>query len=263
MNIKKYLIWSMTVVAALNMTSCFEDNLASGPVVPVSLTIIVDNGSESAVSGASVELYNNLDDYIAETNPIGTATTDAGGQVTFDASALGTEATKFYFNVASGTQRNWNFTSSTPVMTLTNGATRITTSIGDLPPGFVYLTSNTFVLTAYSYSGSGFVLDDNVFPACENDDRVEFKKDGSVWRFDASNKCNPPSDFQLPLYDVNGAAFSTWGLSSDGTEIEIRDFDPYWDSSNIEVTGGLEIDEVSGSVIIAYGGPYNVRMDKM
>ena len=249
-------------IATFTMTSCFEATEFTGPIVPVSLTIVVDDGAEAAVSGATVELYTTLDDYIAEENAVATAQTDANGEVTFDASTLGSTATKFYFNVASGTMRNWNFRSSTPVMNMTNGATIIPTSIGDLPPGFVYLTSNRFVLTGYSYSGSAFVLDDNVLPACENDDIIEFKKDGSVWRFDATTKCASPSSFQLELYDLNGKAWSTWGLSSDGAELTIRDFDPFWDSGNVEVTAGIQIDEGTG-VIIAYGGPYNASLDEM
>ena len=262
MKVNKILILSLVLSSTLLLNACFDDNKVEGPVTPVSLTIVVDDGT-NPVSGATVELFNNIDDYIAETNAVATAQTDAAGEVTFDAAALGTEATKFYFNVASGTQRNWNFVSSTPVMTLTNGATVVSTSVGDLPPGFVYLAGNRFVLTAYSYAGSAFVLDDNVFETCENDDIVEFKKDGSVWRFDATNKCATPSEFQLPLYDLDGTPFCSWGLSSDGTEIDIRDFDPYWDAGgDKQVDANIQINETTGTVTIHYGGPYNVQMTK-
>lgn len=263
MKLNKILILSLVLGSTLLLNACFEDNKVEGPITPVSLTIVVDDGT-NPVSGATVELFNNIDDYIAETNAVATAQTDVQGMVTFDASALGTEATKFYFNVASGTQRNWNFVSSTPVMTLTNGATVVSTSVGDLPPGFVYLAGNRFVLTAYSYSGVPFGPIDNVFPPCENDDIVEFKKDGSVWRFDGTIKCAPPSEYQLPLYDLDGTPFCSWGLSADGTEIDIRDFDPEWDAGgDKQVDAGIEIDEVNGTVTISYGGPYNVLMTKI
>ncbi len=266
MKLKKILTLNLALLVAILMTSCFEEIDFTGPMEPVSLTIVVDDGSEDAsspISNATVELYTTLDDYISEVNVVATGQTDANGKVTFDAATLGDEVTKYYFNVASGTMRNWNFNSSTDIMLKTNGATIETTSVGDLPPGFVYLTANSFILNAYSYAGTPFVLGDNVLPMCEINDIIEFKKDGSVWRFDGTTKCSPPSDYQLPLFDVDGMAWSKWGLSADGSGLNIRDFDPFWDSGDVEVDGGIQIDEAAGTVTIAYGGPYNASLTAM
>ena len=131
-----YKISMILVVAAL-FTSCERDFVIDNvSTTAPALRIKVADTAGNDVSGATVSLFNTLDGYITEVGAISTATTDANGEVVFDASTLGDRGV-FYFNVASGTLRNWTSTVSTNYLLLNDGETLVTTTVDEVPQAFI------------------------------------------------------------------------------------------------------------------------------
>ncbi|RLD19695.1 MAG: hypothetical protein DRI71_11450 [Bacteroidetes bacterium] len=44
--------------------------------------------------------------------------------------------------------------------------------------------------------------------------------------------------------------------------LPLYDVDPFWHSGSIEITKEILLDEANGTIIIAYGGPYNASFIK-
>ncbi|MFY0607467.1 MAG: hypothetical protein JXR10_12170 [Cyclobacteriaceae bacterium] len=245
--------FSLFAMAAILIAgaSCEENQLVpGGAIVEPGLEIMVTDEAEepAPVSGADVTVYSTVNDFLNNTNPVATGTTDASGMIAFSKSDLGGEPSSFIVSVASGDLRNWNNSTTVPLMTMTSGVTQFSTAVGSLPPGFLFLSSNTFVFDSYLYPGGADAL-----PACESGDEFKFQRNGEVWRYDGANACAAPTDFQLPLYDVSGEPNATWSLNADGSEITTRDYDPTWEAV---ADAALTIDEAAGTVVINYGGGY-------
>lgn len=259
-------------IALLSLVSCWEnvDDIAgSGQAEPVSLTIVVtDNVSGAPVSAAAVEVYVTLADYVTDQNMFLTGTTDANGKLTFDATQLGTNPTRFYFTVKAGAKRNWAFVSATPVMTLTSGATEILTKVDNVLPQFLALAGNRYKLTSYLYGGSNIIDPASGYglPACRTDDQFVFLKTGRLIAYDAGTACSPS---HVKGYTVAGLDWCPWVLKSNGAVINMKDLDPDWYSSNPTAganrlyDAGLTIAANGSTVTIDYGGGYIATLTKL
>ena len=127
MNIRKYIILSVTVVAALTMTACFEEKELSGPVVAPELHLTVLDVDGTAVSGATVDLFANKDDYSRYNNLLASAPTDASGVAIFSQADLGV-ASFFHYSASVGDDRNWDGSIAKSI-NVTNGITNLSTSV--------------------------------------------------------------------------------------------------------------------------------------
>lgn len=258
----KKLTYKLSILlgVVLLMSSCDRDLTIpfSGTTTAPSLMIKVSDGSGNAVSGATVDLYNSLDGYITETGALSSGTTDGAGTIVFDAATLA-EPGVFYFNVASGTLRNWTSTSSTAFILLNDGQTVVSTTLGEVPQAFIDLLANNWVLTDYAGYGAGV----NALPACEQDDILTFLKDGSALRADGASACSGgPSIYQAPLAP---ATWSPWTVSEDmgAVTLTIRDFDPFYDAGGCNNTSmdlgscpDADLTFGTGTITIDYGGGY-------
>lgn len=127
MKIKNVLILSMVAMVGLTMTSCFEEKDLTGPIVDPQLNLTVLDANGDPVSGATVDLFANKDDYRKFNNVLGSATTDANGVVTFDKATM-KESGLFYFSVKSGDDRNW-YNLVNKGLTVSNGVSMIETTL--------------------------------------------------------------------------------------------------------------------------------------
>lgn len=258
---RKVILFLVTI----SMVSCWdnvEDIAESGSAIPPSLTIVVtDNDTGEPVSGATVELYSNQNDYIYDQNLFASGSTGSDGKFTFDKSQLGNTATRFYFTVKAGAKRNWAFTTSTSgVMTLTNGATEVLTKVDDVLPQFISLSGGRFALTSYTYPGWGNILDPDSgygLDACRTDDEFLFLKTGRIIGFDDGLACTPSHP---KGYTVAGFDWSSWSLpaADAGASINMKDVDPDWYTGGAlnNYTAVLSISGDENTVTIDYGGGY-------
>ncbi|MEQ9403093.1 MAG: hypothetical protein RIM99_05865 [Cyclobacteriaceae bacterium] len=241
-NIYKNLI-ALAVLVAFSACDRTVD-IFEGQTGTPDLTIVVLDGDSLGVAAATVDLFDTEEGYITETGSIATATTDANGEVTFTTSVL-TNPGVYYFNVASGVQRNWSSVSSTNYLLLTDGKTRVETFVADVLPEFIALTASTWAHTSYTNGDAA--------PACNDDDTFVFLKTGTVRRFDAGAACSPSREAE-----VTGTDWSSWALNADGTSIDIRDWDP-WYYNNGNTTGNVATASLTlagSTAVMDYGGGY-------
>jgi hypothetical protein len=250
-------ISKILVIVLVVSFACVDDETVnqerSGSRGTPGLNIEVLNSTGEAVSGATVKIFATLDDYVAETNMVISATTDANGLAYFSKADLGGEAGVFYFSVESGSNRNWASTVATPYMYLTSGPTKIKTTVAAVRPEFLALIANEWRVTNYGYGGGFNAWDpaNGINPACAADDVFKFNKAGKLVRREGASSCPTPNSYQMPV-SVAGSNWSNWTLSTDGTTITVRDLDPDYDAV---ANAGLTI--VAGtSLTINYGGPY-------
>ena len=79
-----------------------------------------------------------------------------------------------------------------------------------------------------------------------------FLKTGEVIRYDAGTVCDPTREAV-----AEGTVWSTWSLNDDGTEITIRDYDPYWYNTDQVFEGDATLTVSEGSTLtIDFGAPY-------
>ena len=140
---KVHIIFIAMVVV---LSSCDREvDIFKGQTSDPELNVIVVDSNGDPVSGATVDLYNSEDGYITETGSVATATTDGSGSVIFSEETLA-EPGVFYFNVSSGTLRNWADVSNTSYILLTDGSTRVETVVAEVLPEFIALTATTLSL---------------------------------------------------------------------------------------------------------------------
>jgi hypothetical protein len=155
MKINKYIILSLTVVAALAMTSCFEEQDLNGILVDPEFHLTVLDVDGNPISGATVTLFANKDDYLKFINVLATAPTDANGVAIFAKGDLGT-ASLFHYSVSAGDNRNWDG-SFKKAINVTNGITQLTTTVNEVTLStaisgdtqVISSTSGSFSIKAY------------------------------------------------------------------------------------------------------------------
>lgn len=248
-----YKITMILAVAAL-MTSC-ERELTVDTVgsTPPGLRIKVSDVNGSPVSGATVSLFNTLDGYITEMGAIGTATTDGNGEVAFDQSTL-SERGVYYFNVASGTLRNWTSTVATNYLLLNDGETLVTTTLDEVPQAFIDLTTGTWLNSEYYYGAT------QANTPCESDDVLTFLKDGTLTRAHGASTCPTVSTFMEPI-SADGAVWSKWTVADGGATLVIRDLDPGWDGGSCNHTSAETGDCFATDLLFGFSGAGTVTID--
>ena len=210
------------------------------------LDLIVSDTDGNAVAGATVTMFSTEDDYITEQNSIGEKTTDANGAASFSKAELG-EAGVFFFSVASGSDRNWASTISSPYMYLTSGPTKLSTTVAGVLPEFLALIDGSWTHISYTNGGAA--------PPCNDDDDFTFLKTGTVIRVDANLVCDPTREAT-----AEGTNWSDW--ATDGPTIDIADYDPWYfnnDLSGAGASGSLTwVPDINNptSIVIDYGGGY-------
>jgi len=220
------------------------------------LDLVVSDVDGNAVAGATVTMFSTEEDYITEQNSIGEKTTDANGAASFTKAELG-EPGVFYFSVASGSDRNWASTISSPYMYLGSGPTKLTTTVAGVLPEFLALIDGSWAHNNYTNGGAA--------PACNDDDTFTFLKTGSLIRYDAGAACDPTRE-AVP----EGTNWSPWTLSADGSLIDVYDYDPWYfnnglangDATNNTLTFIPSV-AAPTSIVIDYGGGYVWTLDKL
>ena len=243
------------VLSCVNKDEVNQDRPGFSTGTP-GLDLLVSDGDGNAVAGATVTLFNTEDDYITESNSISEKTTDANGSVSFTKAELA-EAGVFYFSVASGSDRNWASTVSSPYMYLGAGPTKLTTTVAAVLPEFLALIDGNWVHNNYTNGGAA--------PACNDDDTFTFLKTGSLIRYDAGAACDPTRE-AVP----GGTNWSPWTLNADGSLIDVYDYDPWYfnnglangDATNNTLTFNPSV-AAPTSIVIDYGGGYVWTLDKL
>lgn len=252
----KNLIYKLTLILgiAVLVTSCDrEQTIDFVSSTPPALRIKVVDVNGANVSGATVSLFTTLDGYITEVGAISSATSDANGEVLFDQSVL-TERGVYYFNVASGTLRNWTSTVNTAFLLLNDGETLVTTTVDDVPQAFIDLTDGTWLNTSY-FAGAN-----QTNSACESDDVLTFLKDGTLLRAHGASACSPETTFMQPI-SAEGSVWSKWTVTNGGANLTIRDLDPAWDGGSCNHTSAEVADCFSVDLLFGFDGAGTITLD--
>ena len=243
------------VLSCVNKDEVNQDRPGFSAGTP-GMDLLVSDTDGNAVAGATVTMFAAEDDYITEQNSIGEKTTDANGSVSFSKAELG-EAGVFFFSVASGSDRNWAYTVSSPYMYLTSGPTKLSTTVAAVLPEFLALIDGSWIHNNYTNGGAA--------PPCNDDDTFTFLKTGSLIRTDAPVICDPTREAS-----PDGTNWSPWSLNGDGSLIDVYDYDPWYfnnDLANGNATNNTLtfIPSVSAptSIVIDYGGGYVWTLDKL
>lgn len=254
MNIKyifALLVLGAFVSSCVNEDESNQERETSVGEASVEIEVLADDGSP--VSGATVSVFTNADDYVSESNAVASLTTDGSGMISISPSDIGLtdadlgEATccgSLYFSVAAGNLRNWSSNISTPYLYWASGPTKISTTVSSVLPEFLAIIANDWDHSSYGGADTS--------PACNNDDYFSFLKTGEVIRYDAGTVCDPTREAV-----AEGTVWSTWSLNDDGTEITIRDYDPYWYNTDQVFEGDATLTVSEGSTLtIDFGAPY-------
>ncbi|WP_296621523.1 hypothetical protein [Marivirga sp.] len=254
-NIKNIL--AILVLAVISFSCVDEDTVNQerpGTDVEPSLSVVVLNQQGEPVSGATVDFFASAEDYALEQNAVKTAETNAQGVVTLLPGDVDSERADYFFSASSGSLRNWSSNVNSGYLYWSSGETVIETTLAPVLPEFLAILGD-YNLTSYTYPGNGNII--GFAPECELDDVFTFRKDGLVIRAEGTDVCAEPSEFQSPVSE-DGSVWSNWALNEDGTEIDIRDLDPFYDA---DATAGLEVDATT--VTIDYGGGYVATLTRI
>jgi hypothetical protein len=154
MKMKNILILSLMALVTFTMTSCFEENEMSGPIVDPQLNLMVLDVDGNPVSGATVDLFANRDDYRKFNSKLASAPTDAGGTAIFTKSDMVTSG-NFYYSVKVGDDRNWDGATS-KALTVSNGVSMIETTVDAVTIG----TAISGPMQVISSTGESFSIND-------------------------------------------------------------------------------------------------------
>jgi hypothetical protein len=219
------------------------------------MDLLVSDTDGNAVAGATVTMFATEDDYITEQNSIGEKTTDANGSVSFTKADLA-EPGVFYFSVASGSDRNWSSTVSSPYMYLASGPTKLSTTVAAVLPEFLALIDGSWKHNNYTNA--------DVSPPCNDDDTFTFLKTGTIVRVDAGAVCDPTREAVAA-----GTVWGEWAVSAGGI-IDVTDYDPYYFNNGQANSYVTDKDLVFNpsvsaptSIVIDTGGGYVWTLDKM
>jgi hypothetical protein len=262
MKMNKLIIFFLFALSGVFIACDRDPDNETGDVVTPQLDVVVRNEAGNFISGATVQLFHSLNDYVAEINVKATKTSDASGKVTFTLEELGEPGAK-YFNVISGEMRNWASVSATPVMTLTSGVTQMNTVVATILPEFLALAGNRFKTSTYMYPAGDCPGDDpcnamELYP-CYGDDELLFLKTGRMFAFDAGVVCAPHNKG----YTTGGVDYSAWTITNGGETISIRDLDPWWNTTNPVANRPLTISGDGNTVTIDFGGGYVAILTKI
>lgn len=246
-----YSVLSVALVSCVNEDEVNQER--SGSVGTPRLDVVVTDSDGNPVSGATVDFYASADDYANEENSVKTVATDASGVASLEAGDVDGVAGQYYFNVASGSLRNWIDVTSAPYLYWSSGPTVVTTQALTVIQEFLDLTAGDFIMSSYTYPGAGNVLTGG----CADDDIYTFRKDGVIIRKEGATVCATPGADQSPV-SVEGAIWGTWSVSADGANITMRDLDPAWESAN-DPSPGLTTSATQ--IIIDYGSGYVATLD--
>lgn len=239
-------------------SSCIDEDTVNqerpGPVVDPSLNIVVLNQQGEPVSGATVDFFANAEDYALEQNVVKSEESNAEGIVTLLPGDVDSERGNYFFSASSGSLRNWSSSVSSGYLYWSTGETVIETTLAPVLPEFIDILGD-YTLTSYTYPGNGNII--SFAPECEQDDIFTFRKDGLLIRAEGANVCDEPTEYQAPVSEA-GEVWSNWSLNEDGTEINVRDLDPFYDA---DATAGLTVDATT--VTIDYGSGYVATLTRI
>ena len=109
----------LTLFFAFFLSSCSK----SSTPAPTALQITITDGLGNVVTGASVTLYGSQTDWTNNTNPIGSATSDSKGVVTF----TNLSSTTYYWLAQDGCENNIHGSATNQTPLTANATTTITT----------------------------------------------------------------------------------------------------------------------------------------
>lgn len=124
----KNIIYYIFLLVLIN-ASCdrvFENEVETA--IPPELHVIVKDTNDAKVSGVTIELYGNMEDFDNKINSIAIKTTDTEGKTIFTESEL-TEPGIFYVHAEKNGATNATKITATPYLLLNDGHTYFFTII--------------------------------------------------------------------------------------------------------------------------------------
>lgn len=185
----------------------------------------------SPVEGVVVKLYSSQSDFIRDRNSISSGITDDNGSITFSESEFLNEGS-YFFDASLGSKTNWVSTYKTDSIEFGGGSYTSVTFLEEIPEGYRQLINEGPWTTCAFFVGT-----EQQYPTCISDDFLQFLKLGVVLRHDGASSCPMIQNVQIPLARGDNK-WSSWALNTDGTELIIRDLDPFWNGGVCNLTNG-------------------------